>query len=448
MPAPDFDKASSSTSLSLERAAIAAGAALAGWALGRGRALGFVAGLAAAAGARLLTQSKRRELPRPLPTQRPLPMQTTDNLHQLSPGDFLPGVPDTSNEAQWQKLAMSLLEVVHAMATRPTPTTGPEPAPSAAPLKQDYAIGPLVWEQRDTTQSHSDSWGDTVWFGMQDMLPAREMALENAQSAVEMPASPSEAVVCEVILPPERPPERQPQDSEVSTVPQVVVVADFVPEADRAREALMQALQADEVAELDYPFPIVAPEPVLPMEPLPELGGRAEETELERPATVGDVEHLLQPDPSAVAMTWEEDELTTVPKGSLLYNIIAKPGLEIGLPEPRPMGVSPMAFAPHIIPADPNGAIKPIDPAYASSRLVPVAPNKEKAPARKWPRALLALAMLLAGLLVTLHWMTDGAVPDLRPIMEWWHGDQPKPQEQDKQILPRTVSLKPADARA
>ena len=107
-----------------------------------------------------------------------------------------------------------------------------------------------------------------------------------------------------------------------------------------------------------------------------------------------------------------------------------------------------MAFAPHIIPADPNGAIKPLDPAYASSRLVPVAPNKEKTPSRKWPQALLAVAMLLAGLLVTLHWMTDGAVPDLRPIMEWWHGDQPKPQEQDKQILPRTVSLKPADARA
>lgn len=450
MPSTTPDTSGSKTVAGWENAAAAAGAVFAGWAVGRGKTVGVVAGLAAAAGMKALAgrQKGERELA-PSPPAEPQAAAPEDS----SLCGLFEAPPEDPAAVHWQKVAMSLMQVVHSMATRPPVETPVIPAPRPALA---YDQGPLIWDSNAMPESRSDAWGNTVWYGMTDLMSPTPARLASNSPVVED----AEVGVCEVILPP--PPVAPRVMREEPPLPQVLVTAEIptAPSEKRmpaplelarekaAREALMQALQAEPVSGMEFTFPLaddspqVSPPPAaaraalardecpmeaapvfeqspLPNVPLPmkeecpldaapvfTMGRDSLNTEV--PAAASREAKGPTPRNEAVSSAQPAAEPVPVvaPKDANIFALlVARQPLDLNAPTPRAATLpSPRASSQPAV-----TSTKSATPHYSGSKLVPMAPNSVKKGRTLWPRLLSYFALCAIGLWLAVQWKSEGS---------------------------------------
>lgn len=395
--------------------ALAAGAGvLAGLLLGHKGAAGLAAGVAAAAGVKLLSSTRWDEQSAPAPLPHPAPdILPAARPVQKEPGDWVDHdsvlfghlVPDATVAVQMLKeKALPLLDddglPVEHVSVRPA---YPED------LKDDFPTGPIIWELGRFVQSRSDGSGETVWFSLQDVLrdvsgtmgtPTNQLDVAATDlpihSEVEAPYPDTSGILEE--LPAEAPsvfpaedlwsapapafagPEPLPEEADPEALP---VVPDAVASPSATWEAASYLLST----------PVAPP--------------------LEGPDEAGHVDAPFQSPFSPVAAA----------PGSVTV-ISPRPFLSAPLPQPRHADESPRHTAgtevprPGVLTGGHSVLTTDLIPAPGTSRagvhtrpprhLEPLAPVVSRRRSGLWSLVLMFCLAIIAGLFLAARWWNDG----------------------------------------
>jgi hypothetical protein len=386
-------KAAASQALGWESAAVALGAAFAGWSLGRGKALGVVAGVAAAAGARALSQ-------RSVTALSVLPTRGADPIVPNPEFRFVRMTEEAAPDEDWPKLALGLLEVVQNLSRHP--------AKEDVPPVSDWAV-----------EAGSGRFEDLLWF------EAKDLAHDLIQSA-----SPS-SVSSEMAEP----------KAEAASAPEHFKEPELepLPCEGHVHEALMAALDADEASSFESPLSIselpADPEPVK-LERPPEVPLQV--MEFEQPIRAEAIMDLLKPDPDTIVQSLSMAEPAAAPlpvvrqvfqSTSTAEQLVAAP-----LPPRREKR---------------DESWRPLSTAYATQGLLrPMAPNSEKPSPRSKLRLILVICMLVVALLASLPFVRPGTFGHLRDLLQGWRSAQPGVQEVEIQRAqtPEPLAVPPEKA--
>lgn len=205
MPSAQGEPPHTSTSVALGKAALAAGAVIAGLALGRKRPLPLAAGLAAAASLRLLSKAKHHGEPES-PSAKNILEQRRNASDDLPPvADWVdsksvlepfvsPGAvhlpPPVMHSSAGGTPAFPLLDDLGQLVQEPEREDSPTPDATCAAgdaAEFGFSLGPLIWEPGQEVVSYSESHGETVWFGLRD-TPVEQLESKPAPQSTPVPA--------------------------------------------------------------------------------------------------------------------------------------------------------------------------------------------------------------------------------------------------------------------
>ena len=375
------DPEAPAASPALSGAVLAAGAGvLAGLVLGRRGAASVAAGVAAAASMRLLAGSSSSAAapvarsagpPIPQPPFPPAPSLFPSVKPEPVAGDWVDHdavlyshiVPDVSKAGEMLKeKSLPLLDddglPVEHVTVQPV-------YPDDVTESYNFPLGPIIWEPGRFVQSHSDGTGETVWFGLQDLLRESEQPEEIVVETIPLePAPPAEVALVE---------ESHPEEE--------VVEAPMVP----AQSSGTASPYLRELAEALYPAaPKAAPCP-----------------------------------PPSVDVT----DAGTTHLGEV--TITAKSTGKTVLPQPRPRQTPPAQPKKDVGGADlndeqakdvqtlldkilPDSGARIGDHGRPRHHVAPRAPSQDSQTGERWPLVLLLCALIIAGLFFAVGWLDDG----------------------------------------
>lgn len=412
-------------------AAIAAGAVLAGLALGRSGRVGLAAGVAAAASVKLLNAGTGRRA-----AQEAAPGQPSPVIFLMPPRTWADDATASPvAEQDWVDSSAIVLDAEVPMTDEVRELLKPKSLPllddDGVPIQEadfvrpgaepeeparDFPFGPVIWEPARMAQSSSAATSETVWFGMPDVppppekatpepaTPASPLSVEPAAPAIPVAISPPEPSSPPVVPMPPAPPQDEvaelPSPSPSKSIPATAFSLDADPEDEPApvpSEGPVAGIAAPAWSGLPMMFaPTEAPE-VLPLPtlarttPLPDLKREMPETPtitprpngktgLPQPRKKGEApRHALEP-PKPV-----EDNFLGREGRSLLAQVTST---QQGTPTLARRALERRAVIPHL---------------------------QEDAPPRSspWPKVLLA-ALVVISLLLLVSWWRDNVVDRVR----------------------------------
>ncbi len=382
-------------------------------------ALAAGAVFAAVAGYKAL-QRAGRETPVEAPAEVPLSeppgaLQDTHHLDALMlSAPEIDSHPSTHDES-WIEVGLTLIENLHAAESRPPlPTAGSSLAFDADLMSGGGSSLPLIWEHGHAAVSLSEAWGETVWFGLQDLPQTQPQLVEKLPPVHEqegiMGIETAECAYCEVILP-----------SEPITYGAMETANDayFFPDAvfeESAPPAFHETLTPINLAELELMKALEAA-------PSPELN-----VVEPGPAKEGFAQASLEAEP---LITFEEADWNAAPVDDFSNAVPASDSQHLvsrifaidspfssPLPERRSLSTFPKKSAPlgnisHSISFD--------------SRFTPLAPASNELPAtgHRWPLIAAAMVMFLIAGLFAVQMLTDGVFASKHLVKSWLHTKSP-----------------------
>ena len=356
---------------SLAGAALTTGAAvLTGLLLGRKGMAGLAAGVAAMAGAKWLSDATRKEEISPVDAgstrtdpmaEVPPPMLECPDWVDHDAVLFNHAVPDaTAAMEMLQEKSLPLLDDNGLPVDEVTVL----PAYPATPV-YDFPFGPIIWQAGWAVQSRSDSAGETVWFGMQDVTPW--MQLNGPPTPALLPAAQSVD-----------PMPRDAKSVSETTLPHVQEKTVHVPHVQLIENAFGAAeAQGDETAQGEAPFNHAAA--------------------------------ASAPDPFSTAAEVMRSPAASGHAPIITPRTTAKPVL----PQPRQTGVAPKPLAerdPHDNNEELAGKGTDLSTEQGHRHLEPIAPSGEPHRERRWPLVLLLSFLTAILVLVIADRLHEGAL--------------------------------------